>query len=133
MNIKDLREKLLSIKGVGNETADSIILYALQKPIFVIDAYTKRFLSRLGLCDLAIEYNDLQKIFHDKLGPSVQVFNEYHALIVQHCVHICLKKPKCSDCIFDSECKKIIPVVNKKKSTKKPKSNDKKTNAKIDI
>ena len=130
MEIKELRENLLSIKGVGNETADSIILYALQKQIFVIDAYTKRLISRLGICDFKIEYEDLQKIFHHAIDPSVQVFNEFHALIVQHCVHICLKKPKCLECIFNSDCKKIIPVESTKKTTKKPKIQPEKSKTK---
>jgi endonuclease-3 related protein len=127
MNVLELREKLLEIKGVGKETADSIILYALQKPIFVIDAYTKRLFSRFGFCELKVEYDELQKMFDDQLEKSVPLFNEYHALIVQHCVHVCLKKPKCVECIFNSDCKKVIPVeIKKKKITKENKSVNKK-------
>jgi endonuclease-3 related protein len=124
MSVPNLREILLTIKGVGNETADSMILYALQKPIMVIDAYTKRFFSRMGFCKITIEYNDLQKKFHDQYEKEkginkVHVYNEYHALIVQHCVHVCLKKPKCNECIFNSTCPKTIEEKKPKKPRKK--------------
>ncbi|MEZ0537246.1 endonuclease III domain-containing protein [Caldicellulosiruptoraceae bacterium PP1] len=106
-DLKTLREKLLSIKGIGPETADSIILYASEKPIFVIDAYTKRLFYRLGIIDSPdIEYHTLQKIFMDNLDKDSNLFNEYHALIVIHCKNACTKKqPKCFECVLFDRCK----------------------------
>jgi len=86
------RKKLLSVKGIGRETADSILLYAFQQPVFVIDAYTRRLAGRhLGI-DEALPYDRLQEIFMSALPRDVQVYNEYHALIVQFCKESCLKK-----------------------------------------
>ena len=86
-----LRKELLSVKGVGRETADSTLLYAFNKPIFVIDAYTRRVAARhLGL-DGTLPYDILQKIFMDALLPDVAIFNEYHALIVALCKESCHK------------------------------------------
>jgi len=97
--LSSLREELLSINGIGQETADSILLYALNKPIFVIDAYTKRILLRHDLClDEAI-YSDLQELFTDSLPEDVKLFNEYHALIVEVGKTFCRpKNPRCEDC-----------------------------------
>ena len=86
-----LRKELLAVKGVGRETADSILLYAFNKPIFVIDAYTRRIAERhLGL-DGSVHYDILQKIFMDALPPDVAIYNEYHALIVTLCKDSCHK------------------------------------------
>ena len=86
-----LRKQLLAIKGVGRETADSILLYAFNKPIFVIDAYTRRVAERhLGL-DGSVHYDVLQKTFMDALPPDVTIYNEYHALIVALCKESCHK------------------------------------------
>lgn len=93
-----LREELLSVKGIGPETADSILLYALEKPIFVIDAYTKRILSRHGLCAEDDGYNELQEYFMDRLSADVQLYNEYHALIVETGKDFCRKEPSCEEC-----------------------------------
>ena len=79
-----LREELLSIYGIGNETADSIILYAAEKPIFVIDAYTHRLLLRLGWIAGKYDYGKLQAIFMNALPHDVRLFNEFHALIDRH-------------------------------------------------
>lgn len=90
--INILRKELLSLKGVGRETADSILLYAYGKPIFVIDAYTRRFGARhLGTPE-KMPYDDLQKLFMDSLKKDPLLFNEYHALIVRLCKESCLKK-----------------------------------------
>ncbi len=78
------REELLSIWGIGPETADSMLLYAGQKPVFVIDAYTKRIMSKLGVCKADISYNELQEMFHKNLPKNHELFNEYHALLVEH-------------------------------------------------
>lgn len=86
-----LREELLAVKGVGRETADSILLYAFNKPIFVIDAYTRRVAARhLGL-DGTLHYDILQKTFMEALPGDVTIYNEYHALIVALCKESCHK------------------------------------------
>ncbi len=84
MPLQEARSLLLGVKGVGKETADSILLYALDKPIFVIDAYTRRIFSRLGLINAKADYDAVQKFFMDNLPHDVFMFKDYHALIVQH-------------------------------------------------
>ncbi len=86
-----LRKELLSVKGVGRETADSILLYAFNKPIFVIDAYTRRIAERHLHLDGTLHYDTLQKIFMDALPYDVAIYNEYHALIVALCKDSCHK------------------------------------------
>ena len=86
-----LRKELLSVKGVGRETADSILLYAFNKPIFVIDAYTRRVAERHLHLDGTLHYDTLQKIFMDALPSDVAIYNEYHALIVTLCKDSCHK------------------------------------------
>ena len=93
-----LREKLLGVKGIGPETADSILLYGLEKPIFVVDAYTKRILSRHGLISEKASYEEVQKLFMEHLPPDEKLFNEYHALFVHLGKTLCKKKPQCSIC-----------------------------------
>ena len=96
-----LRKELLSVKGIGRETADSILLYAFNKPIFVIDAYTRRVAERHLHLDGTLHYDTLQKIFMDALPLDVAIYNEYHALIVVLCKESC-KKSGCGEI-----CKKI--------------------------
>ena len=96
-----LRKELLSVKGVGRETADSILLYAFNKPIFVIDAYTRRVAERHLHLDGTLHYDILQKIFMDALPSDVAIYNEYHAMIVAFCKESC-KKSGCGEI-----CKKI--------------------------
>ena len=86
-----LRKELLSVKGVGRETADSILLYAFNKPIFVIDAYTRRVAERHLYLDGTLHYDTLQKIFMDALPYDAAIYNEYHALIVALCKESCRK------------------------------------------
>lgn len=93
-----VRNKLLSVNGIGPETADSIILYALEKPVFVIDAYTKRILSRHTILGHNESYETYQNLFHNKLGKDVLLFNEYHALIVRLAKEFCRTKPICIGC-----------------------------------
>ena len=93
-----LREHLLGVKGIGPETADSILLYALEKPVFVIDAYTKRILQRHKLVPEKAGYHELQEIFHESLPIDTELFNEYHALFVMLGKHYCKPKPKCEGC-----------------------------------
>jgi len=93
-----MREKLLSIKGIGPETADSIILYAAERPIFVVDAYTYRILSRHEMVTDDMSYEDLQELFMSHLPEDVQLYNEFHALIVKTGKSFCRKTPLCEDC-----------------------------------
>ena len=97
-----LRVELLDINGIGPETADSILLYALDKPQFVIDAYTKRILSRHGIMDVDDSYENFQGLFHSKLQYDVRLFNEYHALLVHTGKEFCRPKPKCNGCPLES-------------------------------
>jgi len=100
-----LREMLLSINGVGPETADDILLYAFNRKIFVIDAYTRRIFSRLGLVDASLDYEALRTIFETELeSETVVLFNEYHALIVSHAKEVCKKKPMCEACCLQRDC-----------------------------
>lgn len=93
-----LRRELLQVNGIGPETADSILLYALNKPIFVIDAYTKRILSRHGILPKDASYSEYQQYFHSHIPKDVALYNEYHALIVMTAKHYCKTKPLCSLC-----------------------------------
>lgn len=102
-----LRNMLLELKGVGPETADSILLYAFKKPIFVIDTYTKRIFSRIGLIKEGT-YEYFQEAFHKNLKQNFIVFNEYHALIIELAKNNCKVKPFCEDCILRKECKNKI-------------------------
>jgi endonuclease-3 related protein len=97
-NLSVIREKLLYVNGIGPETADSIILYALKKPVFVIDAYTKRILSRHTILHHDASYETYQKLFHEKLSKDVSLFNEYHALMVRLAKDFCRPHPRCLGC-----------------------------------
>lgn len=99
-----LRQELLDVWGVGPETADAILLYALDKPVFVMDAYTKRIFSRMGLIDKNIDYEGLRSLFEDNLKPDVQHFQQFHALIDEHGKNICKSKPICSKCPLKDLC-----------------------------
>ena len=94
-----LREQLLGVKGIGPETADAIILYAAKQPVFVVDAYTFRLLSRHDLADDTADYASLQALFMDQLPEDVAMYGEYHALIVKACKEYCRKaQPLCEGC-----------------------------------
>ncbi|PIE58905.1 MAG: endonuclease [Desulfobulbus propionicus] len=94
-----LRETLLSIKGIGPETADSIMLYAARQPVFVVDAYTFRILQRHLLLSDPVTYQELQELFMDNLPHDTALFNEYHALLVQVGKLFCRKRnPLCGGC-----------------------------------
>ncbi len=98
-DVLTLRQDLLKVNGIGQETADSILLYALNKPVFVVDAYTKRILACHKLAKEDSTYEDIQRIFMQNLKSNVKLFNEYHALLVRLGKDYCLKnKPKCSLC-----------------------------------
>ena len=98
-SMRSARENLLSVRGIGPETADSILLYAGNHPVFVIDAYTYRIFLRHFLLSETSDYHEVQETFTDNLPQDVQLFNEYHALIVHLGKHFCKKtKPLCENC-----------------------------------
>ena len=103
-NTDHLRQQLLSVHGIGLETADSIILYAAGKPIFVIDAYTRRIINRIGLTPDSHSYAAYQALFMDNLSPDTQLFNEYHALLVCLGKDVCRSHPLCQQCCLDNIC-----------------------------
>jgi endonuclease-3 related protein len=103
--LPELRQELVATQGIGQETADSIILYAAKKPSFVIDAYTRRVFSRLGLEPASDSYASWQAMFTDALPPDVQLFNEYHALIDRHAKTVCRKVPLCGQCCLRQVCR----------------------------
>ncbi|MBI5638848.1 MAG: endonuclease III domain-containing protein [Nitrospirae bacterium] len=96
-----IRGKLLSVNGIGPETADSIILYALEKPVFVIDAYTKRVLSRHNIMEYDSSYDGYQRLFYEGLERDRHLFNEYHALFVRLAKEHCKTRPICIGCPLD--------------------------------
>jgi endonuclease-3 related protein len=98
------RHELLAVKGIGPETADSILLYAGQKPSFVVDAYTRRIFSRVGLVDEQISYEELRDFFMARLPQDTALFNEYHALIVELGKQACRPKPQCTACCLAARC-----------------------------
>jgi len=104
MPLNELRQKLLSVNGVGPETADSILLYALDRPVFVVDAYTKRIFSRYGLIDGSADYGQIQRLFMDHLPADVKLFNEYHALLVRLAKEYCRSNPRCAGCPLQKTC-----------------------------
>ncbi len=100
-----LRKELLAGYGIGPETADSIILYAAQQPIFVVDAYTRRIAARLGLSRDDASYEELQHLFMTHLPRDVRLFNEYHALLVTLGKNVCKKRaPRCQTCPLQEIC-----------------------------
>jgi endonuclease III related protein len=100
LSIPEFRKALLAITGIGSETADSILLYAFELPIFVIDAYTKRIFSRLNLFTEKATYREMQEYFQNTLPKDTYLYNEYHALIVRHAKEVCKKTPDCMNCIW---------------------------------
>jgi endonuclease-3 related protein len=97
-----LRELLLSVNGIGPETADSIVLYAARQPIFVVDAYTARILKRHSWIDVEADYSQLQEFFHDELPRDEKLFNEFHALMVRTGKEYCRPTPRCEGCPLES-------------------------------
>lgn len=97
-DLEVLRPKLLDVKGIGPETADSILLYALHKPTFVVDAYTFRILNRHGLVVEPLSYEELRQLFMENLPWKVALFKEYHALLVRAGKEFCRPRPKCHRC-----------------------------------
>lgn len=105
LDAKDLRAELLALKGIGKETADSIILYAARKPVFVVDAYTRRIFYRLGLLPEDAGYDEMQDLFMKHLPPDTSLYNEYHALIDGLGNRMCFnKRPRCEECPLAEKC-----------------------------
>jgi endonuclease-3 related protein len=96
--LEELRPELLAVPGIGPETADDILLYACRKPVFVVDAYTQRILSRHGLIELPIKYEALRALFERNLDPDVDLYKEFHALIVYTGKDFCRRFPNCDAC-----------------------------------
>ena len=102
---EELREELLAVHGVGPETADDILLYALGRPVFVVDAYTRRVFSRLGLISSRVGYEELRQLFERELPRDPALYNEYHARIVLHGKRVCLgRAPRCGSCSLRPAC-----------------------------
>ncbi|MDH5514583.1 MAG: endonuclease III domain-containing protein [Gammaproteobacteria bacterium] len=101
---QSLRRALLSVNGVGHETADDMLLYAFERPVFVIDAYTRRLFSRLGFVTGNENYDELRLAIEAQLDPDVALYNEYHALIVRHAKAHCRVKPHCTECVLNHLC-----------------------------
>ncbi|MBN2075442.1 MAG: endonuclease [Dehalococcoidales bacterium] len=99
-----LRDELLAVWGIGEETADSILLYAANKPVFVIDAYTRRIMSRIGIQPENDTYSGWQDMFMNNLPADAVLFNEYHALLVRLGKETCRPKPLCPGCPLSDIC-----------------------------
>lgn len=104
MQVKDLRRELLAVHGIGPETADDILLYAFDHPVFVIDAYTRRLFARLGLVDEIASYESLRRQFETALGKDAKLYNQFHALIVVQAKTVCRKRPQCTMCCLADVC-----------------------------
>ena len=105
----ELRRALLAVHGIGEETADSILLYALGLPVFVVDAYTRRAFGRLGLLRGEERYAEIQRLFVSCLPADANLYNEYHALIVQLGKHHCRPRPRCAGCPLNVICPTASP------------------------
>jgi endonuclease III related protein len=97
------RDELLKLKGIGPETGDSMLLYALGRPVFVIDAYTRRIFTRLGFPSRK-GYEEWRKFFEENLPRDAQLYKEFHALIVEHAKRLCRKEPLCGECFMRGKC-----------------------------
>lgn len=101
----ELRAWLLGVHGIGPETADDILLYAFERPVFVIDAYTRRIFERLGLLSGGEGYEAIRAGFEAVLPPAAALFNEYHALLVRQGKDVCRTHPRCGDCVLATACR----------------------------
>jgi endonuclease-3 related protein len=104
-DVGELRRELLGVHGIGEETADSILLYAGDRPVFVIDAYTRRIFGRLGLAPARDSYAAFQAMFMDSLPTDARLFNEYHALLVHLGKESCRQTPRCPECPLVDKCR----------------------------
>ncbi|WP_242513570.1 endonuclease III domain-containing protein [Halochromatium salexigens] len=106
MPTEPLRHWLLAINGIGPETADDILLYAFERPVFVVDAYTRRLFRRLGMIDGDEGYERIRQQVEGAIGPDTACFNEYHALIVRHAKEVCrARTPACERCLLSRSCR----------------------------
>ncbi len=113
LNAEKMREELLKVYGIGPETADSIVLYAANRPMFVVDACTRRICARLGLVMEDASYDELQQMFMTSLGHDTKMFNEYHALLIALGKSVCRKRaPRCSICPLRKGCPSAERVVD---------------------
>ena len=102
---EELRADLLQVHGVGRETADDILLYAFGRPVFVVDAYTRRLFSRLGKAAAHVPYEELRAMFERELPPDAELYGEYHARIVWHGKLLCrARRPRCGECRLRRHC-----------------------------
>lgn len=104
-----LRAALLGVKGIGPETADDIVLYAFDRPVFVVDAYTRRLFERLGLPHARAPYDTLRRSVEQGVGPDVPALNDFHALIVEHGKQRCRPRPRCEGCPLAAPCRFADP------------------------
>lgn len=104
LDAASLREQLLAVNGIGPETADSIVLYAFGKPVFVVDTYTARVLGRGELIEEGADYQQIQDFFESSLPADAELFNEFHALLVRVGKEHCKPKPKCNGCPLEGSC-----------------------------
>ncbi|EXJ14700.1 endonuclease III domain-containing protein [Imhoffiella purpurea] len=105
LGAEDLRARLLAVKGIGPETADDMLLYAFERPVFVVDAYTRRLFARLGRLSGNEGYEPIRAAFERALGPDVPLLKEYHALVVRHAKDACRsRRPLCSACALRPDC-----------------------------
>lgn len=102
-----LRRALLAVSGIGPETADDILLYAFARPVFVVDAYTRRIGERLGLLEARDGYETIRARFESALGLDVALFNELHALLVRHGKEVCRPRPRCQGCVLAEDCPSV--------------------------
>ena len=106
------RQELLSISGIGPETADCILLYACDQPRFVVDHYTYRILSRYGLLEDRSGYQEIQQLLESNLPVDVMLYKRFHALLVEHAKRTCRSHPLCQSCVFRPECAYALdPIV----------------------
>ncbi|MFC1680911.1 endonuclease III domain-containing protein [Pseudomonadota bacterium] len=105
LSTSELRSSLLSVHGVGQETADAILLYAYGRPVFIVDTYARRLFSRTGLIRGEESYREIQTEVESSLGSTTQDYNEFHAVIVEHGKQACRKTPRCADCPIRYECR----------------------------
>lgn len=116
-----LRPELLAIPGIGPETADDILLYACDKPVFVVDAYTRRILSRHGLCPQNVGYEELRALFERNLPRDIAMFKDYHGLIVYTGKNYCRRAPKCAECPLGCMLRDGQPLLEPAKGPRRPK------------
>lgn len=109
LNLNELRKELLSVNGIGRETCDSILLYAGEKPVFVIDAYTHRLCERYPIMNSG-DYEEVRTFFENNLPKDVNLFQEFHALIVELGKNYCKTKPLCKECPLNKGCKHEVGV-----------------------